>query len=194
MINLIYNGTSILISEQRVLSIINTEYQHIIIMHMDNRYKWKPIREKTTSYYCCDAKASSNSLSPLNLCRIQPIGGYYLNSTSYNLQGSSNSHLFSAGYNLQEAPTSTSYNWHLSSYNLIWKHQIPHSFIKNTCWFTWISALFCSFFIVVHQPSYLPYIISEYSQLLYLLLLLLTLSASFLHSLTSLCISMWYHL
>ena len=110
MINLMYNGTTILISEQQVLSIINTEYQHIIIMHIDNRYKWKPIREKTTSYYCCDAKASSNSLSPLIFCRLQPIGGHYLNSASYNLQESSNSHLFSVGYNLQEDPTSSSYN------------------------------------------------------------------------------------
>ena len=111
MINLIYNGTTILISEQQVLSITNTEYQHIIIMHIDNKYKWKPLREKTTYYYCCDAKASSNSLSPLIFCRLQPTKGYYLNSASYNLQGSSNSHLFSVGYNLQEAPTSANYNW-----------------------------------------------------------------------------------
>ena len=111
MINLICNGTTILISEQQVLSRLNTEYQNIIIMHIDNIYKWKPIREKTTSYYCCDAKASSNSLSPLIFCRLQPIGGSYLNSASYNLQGSSKSHLFSVGYNLQEAPTSVSYNW-----------------------------------------------------------------------------------
>ena len=34
-------------------------------MHIDNIYKWKPIREKTTTYYCCDSKTSSNSLSPL---------------------------------------------------------------------------------------------------------------------------------
>ena len=111
MINLIYNGTTILISEQQALSRLNTKYQHIIIMHIDNKYKWKSKREKTTSYYCCDAKASSNSLSPLIFCRLQPTGGYYLNSASYNLQGSSNSHLFSVGYNLQEAPTSASYKW-----------------------------------------------------------------------------------
>ena len=96
----IYNGTTILINEQQVLRRLNTEYQHIIIMHIDNRYKWKPIREKTTSYYCCDAKASSNSLSPLIFYRLQPTGGYYLNAASYNLQGSSNSHLISTGYNL----------------------------------------------------------------------------------------------
>ena len=131
MINLIYNGIAILISEKQVLSRINIEYQHIIIMHIDNRYKWKPIREKTTSYYCCDAKASSNSLSPLIFCRPQSTGGYYLNSASYNLQRSSNSHLFSTGYNLHEAPTSASYNCHLSSYNLIWKHQLPHITIKS---------------------------------------------------------------
>ena len=88
------NVTSILICEQQVLSRLNTEYQKIIIMHIDTRYKWKPIREKTTSYFCCDAKASSNSLSPLIFCRHQPTGGYYLNSASYNLQGSSNSPLF----------------------------------------------------------------------------------------------------
>ena len=109
VIKLMYNGTTILISEQQVLSRINTEYQHIIIMHIDNIYKWKTIREKTTSYYCCDAKASSNTLSPLIICRLHPTGGYYLNSGSYNLQGSSNSHLFSIGYNPQEAPTSTNY-------------------------------------------------------------------------------------
>ena len=45
---------------------------------MDNRYKWKPIRDKTTYYYCCDAKASSKSLSPLIFYRLQPTGGYYL--------------------------------------------------------------------------------------------------------------------
>ena len=111
MINLMYIETTILISEPQVLSRLNTKYQHIIIMHINTGYKWKPIREKTTSYYCCDAKASSNSLSPLIFCRLQPTGGYYLNSASYNLQGSSNSHLFSAGYNLQEAPTLASYNW-----------------------------------------------------------------------------------
>jgi len=110
MIHLIYKETPILISEQQILSRLNTEFQHIIIMHIDNRYKWKPIREKTTSYYFCDAKASANTLSPLIFCRLQPTGGYYLNYTSYNLQGSSNSHLFSAGYNLQEAPTSANYN------------------------------------------------------------------------------------
>ena len=54
----------------------------------------------------------------------------------------------------------------------------------------WISALFCIIFIVVHQPSYLSYLISDSSQHLYLLLLLLIFSASILHSLTSLCISM----
>ena len=43
MINLMYSETKILISEQQVLSRLNTEYQHIIIMHIDNRYKWKPI-------------------------------------------------------------------------------------------------------------------------------------------------------
>ena len=99
-------------------------------MHRDTRYKWKPIREKTTSYYCCDAKASSNSLSPLIFCRLQPIGGSYLNSSSYNLQGSSNSHQFSRGTNLWEAPTSVSYNWHLSSYNLMWKHQLSSIFCR----------------------------------------------------------------
>ena len=96
---------------EQVIKQIKTSHQHMIVKQIDNRYKWKPIREKTTSYYCCDAKASSKSLSPLIFCRLQPTGGYYLNSASYNLQGSSNSHLFSTGYNLQEAPTSANYNW-----------------------------------------------------------------------------------
>ena len=96
MIKLMYSGTTILISEQQVLSRLDKPYQHVNIMHIDNTYKWKPKREKTTSYYCCDAKASSNSLSPLIFCRLQPTGGYNLDSASYNLQGSSNSHLFSA--------------------------------------------------------------------------------------------------
>ena len=63
----------------QVIKKIKTSHQHIIIKNIDNRYKWKPIREKTTYYYCCDAKATSNSLSPLNFCRLQPTGGYYLN-------------------------------------------------------------------------------------------------------------------
>ena len=95
---------------------------------------------------------------PSIFCRHQPTGGFYLSQlqlTSIKLQLD------------MEAPTSSLFQK------------------KNTCWFTWISALFCSFFTVVQQPSYLPYIISESSQHLYLLLLLLTLSASFLHSLTS---------
>ena len=132
---------------QQLINKIKTSHQHIIIKHIDNRYKWKPIREKTTSYYCCDAKASSNSLSPLILCRLQPIGGYYLKlckiqlarklqlpsifcrlkliggsylnelqrdiyqATTWNR--STKSHVFSTGYNPQEAPTSIS-----ASYNL----------------------------------------------------------------------------
>ena len=100
MIKLMYIETTILICEQQVLRRLNIEYHHIINMHIDNRYKWKLIREKTTSYYCCDAKASSNSLSPLIFCSHQPTGGYYLNYASYNSQGSSNSHLLSTGYNL----------------------------------------------------------------------------------------------
>ena len=118
-------------------------------MQIDNRYKWKPIREKTTSYYCFDAKASSNSLSPLIFCRLQPTGCYYLNSASYNLQGSSNSYLFSASYNLQEAPTWASYKW--TSIKLQLDMEAPTSSLYNKiiCWFTWISALFFSFFTVV---------------------------------------------
>ena len=105
MINLIYNGTKILISEQQVLRRINTEYQHIIIMHIDNRYKWKLIREKTTSYYFCDAKASSNSLSPLIFYRLQPTGGYYLK--FYKLQLARKLQHPSIFYRLQ--PTRDSY-------------------------------------------------------------------------------------
>ena len=63
----------------QVIKKIKTSHQHIIIKHIENRYKWKPIREKTTYYYHCDAKASSNSLSTLIFCRLQPTGGYYLN-------------------------------------------------------------------------------------------------------------------
>ena len=108
---LIYNETTILICEQQVLSTLNTKHQHIIIMHMDNIYKWKPIRVKTTSYYCCDSKSSSNSLSPLIFVGSNLQEATTSNSTSYNLQGSSKHHLFSVGYNPQEAPTSTNYNW-----------------------------------------------------------------------------------
>ena len=60
---------------QQVIMHIKTSHQHIIIKHMDTRYKWKPIRDKTTYYYCFDAKVSSNSLSPLFFCRHQPTGG-----------------------------------------------------------------------------------------------------------------------
>ena len=132
-INLIYKETLILISEQQVLRRLNTEYHHITIMHRDSRYKWKPIREKTTYYYCCDAKASSNSLSPLILCRLQPTGGYYLNSESYNLQGSSNSHLFSAGCNLQEASTSTRYNWTSIMIQIDMEAPTSSHYNENTC-------------------------------------------------------------
>ena len=129
MINLIFNGKFFLISDQQVLSILDTPCQHINIMHIDNIYKWKPIREKTTSYYFCDAKASSNSLSPLIFYKFQPTVGYYLNSASYNLEGSSTSHLFSAGYNLHEAPTLASYNW--TSIKLQLDMEAPTSSLYN---------------------------------------------------------------
>ena len=81
--------------------------------------------------------------------------GSYLNSASYNLQGSSNSHQFFAGTNLQEAPTSASYSWHLSSYNLIWKHQLPHSFIrKHLLIYLDISSVM---FLLFYCPSVLIY-------------------------------------
>ena len=133
MINLLHNVTTILICEHQVLSRLDTTYQHINIMHIDNRYKWKPIREKTTYYYCCNENASSNSLSPLIFCRLQPTGGYYLNSVSYNLQGSSKSHLFSAGYNLKEAPTSTSYNWTSIKLQLDMEAPTSSHYNENTC-------------------------------------------------------------
>ena len=83
-------------------------------------------------------------------------------------------HWFSVGTDLQEAPTSVSYNWHLSSCNLIGKLQLPYSFKRKTLVdLPWISALFCTIFTVVHQSSYLPYIISASSQIHYQLLLLL---------------------
>ena len=211
MIKLKYNETTILICEQQVLSRLNIEHQHIIIMHMENRYKWKPIREKTTSYYCCDAKASSNSLSPLIFCRLQSIGGYYLKfckiqlarkiqlpsvfcrlqptggsylsqlqmdiyqATTWN--GSTNSHVFSVGYNPQEAPTSTNYNWTSIMLQLDMEAPTSSHNTETTCWFTWISAPLYSFFIAVLYPSYLPYLISWSLQLLFLLLLLLPLSS-----------------
>ena len=111
------------------------EHSHIIQepTHEDTRYKWKPIREKTTSYYCCDAKASSKSLSSLILYGLQPIGGYYLNSASYNLQGSSNSHLFSIGYNPQEAPTLASYNWTSIELQLDMEAPTSSHYNENIC-------------------------------------------------------------
>ena len=108
-------------------------------MHRDTRYKWKHMKGENHILLLL----WSNSLSTLFFCRHKPTGGSNLNSASYNLQGSSNSHLFSAGINLQEAPTSVSYNWHLSSYNLIGKLQLPHS-IKRKYFLIYLRYHLCS--------------------------------------------------
>ena len=172
MIKLMYNETEILICEQHVLSRLNTKYHHIIIMHMDNRYKWKPVRDKTTSYYCCDAKESSNSLSPLIFYRLQPTGGSYLNfcklqlarklqipSIFYELQPIGGSYLnfwkIQLARKLQLPnifcmlqPIGGSYltQLQLEIYqDTTWKETtIPSLNMKVQCWFTWISTLFSS--------------------------------------------------
>ena len=163
-------------------------------MHIEKKYKWKPIRDKITSYYCCDAKASSNSHSPLIFCRLQPTRGYYLKFCKlqlamklqlpcifYRLQpkgdsylsqlqldiyqattwnGSTKSHVFSIGYNPQEAPNSTSSNWTSIKLQLDMETPTPLHYNKIICWFTWISALFSSFFTIV-----LPTFISSLNNL-----------------------------
>ena len=122
-------------------------------------------------------------------------------------------HWFSVGYNLQEAPTSVSYNWHLSSYKLIGKLQLPCSF-KRKHLLVYLGYHLCSVpssllsisshICPVSSLHLLRFSISSSffsSQLLlllclivlflhfllfYQLLLLLCLTASFMHSLTTL--------
>ena len=152
------------------ISRIDISYQHIDIMHIDTRYKWKPIKGEnhillllwckgklqlplTTVFLqaptyrrllpqFCKLQLARKLQLPSIFCRHQPTGGSNLSQlqlTFYQATtwcGSTNSHLFSAGTNLQEAPTSVSYIWHLSSYNLIGKLQLPHFLKLNVCWFT----------------------------------------------------------
>ena len=72
-----HNESKKLMYGKQVIKQIKTSHQHIIIKHIDRIYKWKPIMEKATYYYCSDAKASSNSLSQLIFCRLQPTRGYF---------------------------------------------------------------------------------------------------------------------
>ena len=90
---------------------------------------------------------ATTSILQATTCKEAPTPIYFLQVTTYRRllpqlatndiyqattwYGSTNFHLFSTGYNLQEAPTSASYNWHLLSYNLILKHQLPHTTMKT---------------------------------------------------------------
>ena len=94
------------IREQQVLSKWDKSHQHINIMHRDTRYKWKPIKGENHILLLLWSKGKLQLPLTTIFYRHQPTGGSILNSPSYNLQGSSNSHQFSAGTNLQEAPTS----------------------------------------------------------------------------------------
>ena len=118
------------------ISRIDISYQHIYIMHIDTRYKWKPIKGENHILLLLWCKGKLQLPLTTVFCRHQPTGGSYLNFASYNLQGSTNSLQFSLGTNLQEAPTSVSYNWQLSSCNLIGKLQLPQFIKLNVCWFT----------------------------------------------------------
>ena len=147
-------------------------------MHIDNRYKWKPIREKTTYYYFCDAKESSNSLSPLIFCRLQPTGCYYLKLWKLQLErklqlssifcrlqliggsylnqlqldiyqattwnGSTNSHVFSVGYNLQEASTSLNSNWKFIKLQIERRLQSSHTTWNYNVYLPGYQLLMCT--------------------------------------------------
>ena len=81
-------------------------------------------------------------------------------------------HYFSAGTNLQEAPTLVSYNWQLSSFNLIGKLQLPEFITRNFVDLLQISALFSS----ISFCSSLPYLLCL--NLLWFSFSILTLSLS----------------
>ena len=120
--------------------------------------------DKTTSYYCCDAKANSNSLSPLFFCRHQPTGG----SNLIQLQ--------LTGIKLQldrEAPTSSIYQQKcLLIYLRYQLCSVP-------------SSLFCiSLHIYLISFQHLLIFTISSSFFSTQLLLLLYLTTSFLHSLT----------
>ena len=97
----------------------------------------------------CKLQLARKLQLPSIFCSHQPTGGSNLSQlkvTFYQATtwcGSTNSHLFSAGTNLQEAPTSVSYNWHLSSYNLIGKLQLLHS-IKRKHFLIYLGYQLCS--------------------------------------------------
>ena len=58
---------------KQVIKQIKTSHQHLIIKHIHNRYKWKPIKgENHILLLLC-----SNSLSQLIFYRLQPTGGFY---------------------------------------------------------------------------------------------------------------------
>ena len=122
--------------EQQVLIRWDKPHQHINIMHRDTIYKWKPIKGENHILLLLWCKGKLQIPLTTVFYRHQTTGGSNLNSASYNLQGNSNSLQFSAGTNLQEAPTSVSYNWQLSSLNLIGKLQLPQFIKRNVCWFT----------------------------------------------------------
>ena len=100
-------------------------------MYIDTRYKWKPIREKTTSYYCCDARQAptpshhwfsvgsnlqeaTTSILQATTCKEAPTPIYFLQVVTYR--------------RLLPQPATTG---HRSSYNLIWKHQLPYTTMKT---------------------------------------------------------------
>jgi len=68
---------------------------------MDTRYKWKPIKGENHIFFIVVLKMKTPTpLLHLIFCILQPTGGYYLNFyASYNMQGSSHSHKFSANFN-----------------------------------------------------------------------------------------------
>ena len=146
-------------------------------MHRDTRYKWKPIKGEnhillllwckgklqlplTTDFLqaptyrrlqpqFCKLQFARKHQLPSIFCRHQPTGGSYLS----QLQ------LTAIKLQLDMEVPSSSHNY------------------ENTCCFTWISALFYSFFTAILQLSYLRYLISGSLQLLLFLLLLLPLSS-----------------
>ena len=116
--------------EQQVLSRWDKSHQHINIMHIDTRYTWKPIKGENHILLLLWCKGKLQLPLTTVFCRHQPTGGSILNSASYNLQGSSNSHQFSAGTNLQEAPTSVSYDWHFIKLQLDVEAPTPIYFLQ----------------------------------------------------------------
>lgn len=102
---------------------------------MDTIYKWKPVKGENHGFVIVVMQRQTpTTLLHLIFRRLQPIGGCYLNfSASYNMQGSSNSHMFSAGYNSQEAPTSTNSNQIFMKPQLERLLQTPDANKKQPC-------------------------------------------------------------